>query len=239
MRRKRNKLDNWGIAAAVLVVLLCLFDGKPSSGFEDKIYSDLAQSVVMLHTSKGGGTGFLTRGKSGKPVLVTNWHVCRLVENGALIAERAKEFEIPVRPRMMDTEHDLCVLDPAPGKVIKLGKEPHKFSAIYIMGHPLLKPLTPSFGLFSGEIRDTIVYPIEDSGECAKGGTAVGGFFGIGCAVTMDLGDTTAPIFPGNSGSPAVDANGDLIGVINSSDGRTGWGAFIPLRYVRAILDNF
>jgi S1-C subfamily serine protease len=104
------------------------------------------------------------------------------------------------------------------------------------VGHPLLKPLTPSSGYFTAEIIDSIGFNTQPDGTCLPGFELVSGFFGSACLKAMVLQDTTITIFPGNSGSPVTDQAGNVVGVINSSSGYTNYGAMIPLRFLKRLL---
>jgi S1-C subfamily serine protease len=243
-KNKTNKWYNrvaWGVISTVLAALVFTGACSNAASSDEAIFASMSKSVIMLTAeSGGGGTGFLVRAKSGKSVTMSNWHVCRLAnEQGYINAKRAGDFEMKVRVKEVDPEHDLCILEAVPGSPIRVGKPPALFSAVYVLGHPLLRPQTPSKGVYTGETVDSLIYQFERDGSCAKGGIPVMTFFGAGCQVTMPLSTTTAIIYPGNSGSPAVDGHGELIGAINSSEGDTHYGAFIPLRFVEAILERY
>lgn len=58
------------------------------------------------------------------------------------------------------------------------------------------------------------------------------------CLVYMELSFSTAIIYPGNSGSPVTNSDGDVVGVMNSASPQDNRGNFIPLTYVREILEG-
>lgn len=205
----------------------------------------LSMSVVKLQIApdSGGGTGFVTKAKSGKPVTVTNQHVCVGSEtkdkNGDyLIASRLGEFE-DVKAKILDKDEklDLCILEGVPGYPLEIGSLPSKFQELLAVGHPSLMEQTPVRGDYTGE--NTVNIPLPGIGVCPPGTTPVVSMFGLACILKFVVGDTTMRIFPGNSGSPVVDSNGKLVGVMDSMDTRTGWGSFIPVRFLKDYLEKF
>jgi S1-C subfamily serine protease len=77
----------------------------------------------------------------------------------------------------------------------------------------------------------------DAEGKCPPNTDAVQSLFGGFCVLTMELSATTAMVYPGSSGSPIVNASGEVIGVINSTDA-TNRGNFIPLQYLKEMLDD-
>ncbi len=224
----------YSLIATVLIVVA-------SSSCANSPYDKLENSVFKLVSpSGGGGTAFLVKGKSGKAVLMSNWHVCLGAVDGRMVAVKQGEFEILVKVLELDAEHDLCVLTKVPGPALEVGEEVEPFAAIYTMGHPFLNPLTPSQGFYVQEVKDTILMPAKEDMSCLEGFTQIfiPPFFSA-CAKEYDLGQTTVPAYPGNSGSPMVDKQGLLIGVLNSTDGRSNHAGFIPLRFVKRLLERF
>lgn len=222
----------------LLVAVLTLIAVRACGALADP-YNKMAQSVVKLTkiNERGGGTGFLTRGKSGKPVIVTNWHVCSL--GAEMNASRDREFqEIIVKTLEADPIHDLCIMEGVPGVPLPIGDSPNRFDSVYILGHPLLRNLTPSQGHFSAEVKEKIMFGLNSDGSCPPSAELYIGFNGIGCIMELELQDTTALIAPGNSGSPVTDVAGNVIGVINSSNSR-GQGSMIPLRHLKKLLEKY
>jgi len=212
---------------------------------EDKdIYTQLSQSVVMV-TNKdqtGGGTGFILQGKK-HAYTITNWHVCEgsLDKDGYAYAHRAGEFsEIKLKIVKSDSTKDLCALVAAPGKILTVGPTADRFSAAYVVGHPLLKPQTPSKGAITGPVAVPIAFPLGENNTkgCPKNFKPMVTPFGAYCAYTYKLLDTTITVFPGNSGSPVVNDQLQLIGVINSVDQHTGWGSMIKLDEINEFMGS-
>lgn len=217
----------FGLVGALIVLILLSGSSLP--------FQSVGNSVVKLTgLDMSGGTGFVVKAKSGNPVTVTNWHVCRLGTAGAMWATKEGAFKNKALKILKDdNKHDLCILEAAPMPALTLGDEPTKFTALYVVGHPLLRSQTPAAGYFVSEVEQPILMGSPSDPEC-------NGFRSPwGCIQTFTIGDTTVPTLPGGSGSPVVDRNGRIVGVVNSVDAQTGGAGVVPLRFVRDLLEQF
>lgn len=253
MAKKKSKRTRarMGYIIAFLASVAVFATGVVADYFEYPYTPDpqvrMQMSVVKLLTQKdgGGGTGFVVKAKSGRGVTVTNYHVCShtKIKEGSdtfMLAYREGEFsEVKTKVLSYDAAVDLCVLEGVPGYPLTLGGKPERFKEISLMGHPLLKPLTPAKGEYVGEVSIDIPLDPSEAGTCPPGSVAQVGFFGTYCIMPLIVGDTNIFIFPGNSGSPVIDRNGDIVGVMESHDTRTGWGSFIPVRFLRTMLEKY
>ncbi len=233
-----------GLIVVALIGLWCKSGGAspiPPSNTKD-VYNLMSRSVVMLTNAEGssGGTGFLVKAKSGNNVVVTNWHVCQIGET-SMYARRTAEFrDVKLKVLSVDPKNDLCVLSKVPGEPLQLAPyDTSRFEELYVLGHPLLHELTPIEGRYVGETGGHILFPPLSDGTCPKGLDQQMTVWGPACDNNMTLGDTTVRIYPGNSGSPITDVNGNVVGVINSSSGETSNGGFIPLRFLKRILEKY
>lgn len=225
------------IMSGVLAVIL-LANG--ASGHKATKFDGMSKSVVELTSPSKNleGTGFITTGKSGKPVLVTNFHVCNSSKDEMLASRMGEIEDLHTHTLVRDSDHDLCIMTPVPGVPLKIGREPPKFSMLYIVGHPRFRPQTPTTGYYTSEREQEMVYPFNLDGSCPPNTEVYRHIFSSGCLLTTVMGDVTATVFPGNSGSPIVNEEGELVGVINSNDGMN-YGSFIPVRYLKNLLKDF
>lgn len=200
----------------------------------------VSRSILRVTNQEGtsGGTGFAVRAPSDTVIIVTNDHVCNVAESDRVYVRDSVTTAMGKIVKR-DFEHDLCAVDigplaPAPLPIAE--RELTRFDAVYVVGHPLLMPQTPVAGQVIDRTIETIGFRPSADGTCPKPSTARESLFGSVCVLNMELMTTTLPTFPGNSGSPVLNADGDVAGVINSGDTRTGWGGYIQLTHLRGFL---
>jgi serine protease Do len=154
----------------------------------------LVESPYVMLTNiegSGGGTGFYVKAASGKTVIVTNRHIC----DGAAIYQY--KFGRPIELQIIEVapHTDLCLLQPVAhyAKPLRLAaSEPQPHEKVHVIG----------FGLLLGESRTD--------------GYWVGRLFGVLLGVENPA-YATVPILPGNSGSPIMNAQDEVVGVVFAS----------------------
>lgn len=212
--------------------------------------------VKVLNTAgTGGGTGWATKSSQGRPVIVTNDHVCAVETGGYVVLEQEGGKKSIKAILARNFERDLCVIEGLDIPALDLASNPpRRFDPITVFGHPLLNPTTPAYGQYVADGIMEVGFNPEEDGTCRGGELMTSkkrppnfgvphtetpmNFFGSVCVLSMELSYTTVSIYPGNSGSPVTNADGDVVGVINSASPRDNRGNFIPLVYVREILEE-
>jgi len=224
---------------ADLVVLLIVALGVVIYNQPEKI--DGSSIVKVLNPElTGGGTGFVIKhGK--KNVIVTNDHVCG-VSSGGFVTVEEDSGTLSIKPILKRSfVRDLCLIEGVNAPPMQLASSANlsRFDVVKVLGHPFLKPTTPSQGYYLGNMIGNIGFNPDKDGNCPSPATKYdAGPFGLFCVLRMELSLTTVPIYPGNSGSPIVNSKGEVIGVINSSDSNDNHGNFIPLPYLKEILNE-
>lgn len=214
----------------------------------------VGESVVqVLFTDRnGGGTGFAVTAKSGKEYIMTNKHVCGVKNSKNEVRLTHPNFDkkrtVLRQVIYEDTIHDLCLID-AKGlglKPLTLGSDQNVGDTLYVVGHPGLRKLTVSSGEYIGRTEIELQFDVESREDCP------GNIYDVPFPFNMMIGrdwictkfypalETTTVIYGGNSGSPAVNKWGHIIGVAFAGNTEQEHNNFIvPLRYVKAVLNNF
>lgn len=204
-------------------------------------------ATMRLLGSNGGGTGFQVN-YADKQYVLTNDHVCGLADSeGHIMAvpTYGRVSLLSVLRRSQTT--DLCLLTAIPGLPgINLAtKDAAYLEKIAVVGHPHLDKITWSVGKAGVlETIELLEYPI-DSEEALAG--CVGPkhhmepiYYGLmqGCIVRVAAQQTSVPIAPGNSGSPVLNAQRRLVGVVFAASNSGVPSYMVPLHDVKAFLDE-
>lgn len=208
-------------------------------------YFDNIYKVTRINNPKSGGTAFLIN-YNNKKVLISNSHVCSLAdENGQMRVLNSKlEFETPEAVLITTIikryqYSDLCMLTPVEGDGLALaqtsGTEP-----VTAVGYPYLGPLTGS----TGDIRGytAVILPwwfstCEGPSFSTEMVQAPGGFYQV-CLRTIVSGVLGLMVYPGNSGSPVLNKNNEVVGVIYASDTIDESALMVPLSVLREFINK-
>jgi S1-C subfamily serine protease len=187
----------------------CLFAATSAWALDPtRIASDAKPAVVLVSlfdaggAKAGSGSGFFAS-TSGK--LVTNHHV--IEEAARATVTLADGRELPVAGILVDDrEHDIAVLqvNPTGAQFVELPlghtASLHPGADVAVVGSPLGLSTTISTGIVSAVRGDGLAKQ--------------SGFDKDGAEKTRAWGlQITAPIAPGSSGSPILDAEGNVVGV--------------------------
>lgn len=229
-----------GVLVVLTIAVAPIYVLKPKT--KSAVQQDASKSVVMLTNpaTGGGGTGFMISSKElDRPMLLSNRHVCEITDHGYLIAQHRGEVFITYI-EAVSSRYDLCLLSPVKLPALELSVRPlDLFEYISSVGHGQLGPATPVEGSYLGNQIVSFVRqlePFKTEENCTAHESEIDVMGMRGCLLTYELSLTSVVIYPGNSGSPAIDADGLVVGIFNASDRNTARGAFVPAEHIDAFL---
>lgn len=236
----------FGVTLALLMVTTISL--KAPDLHDSYIRTKVGNAVVKVLTADSGGTGFHVVAPSGNTYIMTNRHVCSGKAGDVLLVQTDSGKSIPRKIIGVYKDHDLCLLESLPGvKGITLGSELSVGDSIGIVGHPLLVPLTYMKGNVVGNPDIELVEAFnvtkeECSGKFIDVSNTMYVFFGINtvCMGVYKTQQVDYIAYQGNSGSPAVNGYGNLVGVhfAGRQDSIT-IGYIVPLSFVKAFLQDY
>lgn len=188
------------------------------------VFKVTVQSVFGV----SGGTGYLIRSETYGVVVLTNKHICNIeTRDGVFTLEQADRLYY-TKIRRKATKTDLCILEPpeeflATSKGLSLAPRGHLTApgeGLYVYGHPGLRRLTYSAGIFINYLWA----PVQGD-EVIE-------------ADKLHIGRADIQIYPGSSGSPVMNDAGEVVGTIFAYEVASQMGLFIPLSDMNEFLDG-
>ena len=150
---------------------------------------------------------------------VTNRHCCNAYSNMFKKGYR-KIGDNLEKILMSSNSHDLCILTSKNKRFIKLAKKPAKlYERVMVMGYPKGNQLTPRFGHIIQESYNVCLNHRNGERKCEN------------AVLSSTL------VYPGNSGSPLVNMDGELVGVVCGGNFSVSFGISVQLKYVKEALE--
>lgn len=213
-----------------------------SSNGENQNPKDTAQFAntsvkIMNREMTSGGSGVILRSKDNYSEILTNKHVCRLIQDGGVIVHKNKILLVDQYKKY--DKHDLCMIKVFSNLHVSTNvakAPPRYYSSAFISGHPALLPHVLTTGSFSDkEIISLIVgmRPCKEEdyrGQFGMYCVFMGGFPIIESFVGQLV---TGTILPGSSGSGVFNSNGEISGLVFAGRGDgLGYAFVVPHEYV-------
>lgn len=209
--------------------------------FKPQSISDLYKTSVRIYNKAetSGGTGSIFRSYSNASHILTNKHVCRLIEQGGKVDYDGRMYSITHYKKF--SRHDLCLVRVEKNfkiNTVIADKLAKKSSTTYVSGHPNLLPHIATKGHLSGRMDIQIVVGTK---KCKDDDTSIecAWFGGKPVVKTFDSIVVSNLIKPGNSGSAVFNAEGEVVGVVYAGSGSDfSHGFIVPHIYVIFFLQN-
>jgi hypothetical protein len=165
----------------------------------------------------GGGTGFLLD-LGNESIIMTNRHVCEGVgQYGKVDVHFSKPVKRVTLEYRIFSLHDLCIITPPKDLKggLKLALNTYPRQNAYIVGHPRLLPIQMAEGFIESED----IFGVMDHDGSITNITGV--------RIKVDS-------HPGNSGSPILNSDGEVIGVLFA--GSPIHSVMVPLYMVKLFI---
>ncbi|HEY5235775.1 MAG TPA: serine protease, partial [Rhabdochlamydiaceae bacterium] len=226
-----------GLGALALVALALHIASPPN---------DITASSVMVTNVIGtsGGTGIILESSDTSSLILTNSHVCKILEKGGLVTGRAGKFAVTTYKHSQ--KYDLCLVT-VDGNLHARTKIANRapvafYEKALISGHPSLYPNVITSGHFSGRSVISVMEGLIPCTDEQKADPAtnticelIGGLPNI---KRFDSTLVTATIMPGSSGSGVYNENNELSGVAFAGSGEgIGYAWVVPYESMRNFLD--
>lgn len=235
---KSNKKQTALLSVGVILLSLSLLC-KDRNVVRPKSVSDAAETSVMLTDMqmKSGGTGVILKSEKNSSVILTNKHICKILQGGGLAVRNGQQYLVDSVKRY--PLHDLCLVKVSRNLGVNTkvaDSAPNLFSEASISGHPNLLPHVLTRGSFTGHQIITLMVGLRD---CTK--EDLQGPYALYCAFmggmpilqSFEAQVVSATILPGSSGSAVYNASGEISGLVFAGAGNgLGYAYIVPWEYI-------
>lgn len=200
-----------------------------------------ATAKITNLAGNSGGSGSVVFHSPELSLVLTNGHVCSVIEEGGIIQtpQRAAFAVKYVKSKV----HDLCVISVSSdlGASVSLSDSPPlPFENATVSGHPHLLPTIITKGYFSGKQVTQVMTGSRECTQEEKEDPTLGFFCAIiGRLPVVKIYETmvtSATIQPGSSGSAVYGEDGKIKAVIFAGTGDFAYGVAVPFEYVHTFM---
>ena len=241
----RNADKIIGAVAVIAVISFIVSVTTSVVYFKPKLTKDFARTSVQVvdKNMQTGGSGVILNSNIFSSEVLTNKHVCRLLEGGGYVIHNGVAYLAGAIKRY--PTHDLCLVKVHYnfGVSTKVAdSRPTNFSDALISGHPNLLPHVLTRGSFSGRQIINLMVGLKPCTTEDQQGEMRGycmWFGGIPIIQSFESQLVTGTILPGSSGSGVFTTEGEISGLVFAGHSKGFSYAFIvPHSYVVDFINN-
>lgn len=216
-----NPIQAFMVAATLAVPLAAYYVGYNS---EPVSITDSSVMITRLD-GRSGGSGVILESSDSSSKVVTNRHVCEILNNGGVVTTYKGESAPVVAFRKSET-HDLCLITVsknlhAHSKLA--GSDPKILDRAKAVGHPNLLPIMVTEGVFSDHMLIQVMTGIKKCTKQEAENPALGLFClllgGIPELKTYESVVVSTLIMAGSSGSGVFNSHDELSGLVFAGKG--------------------
>lgn len=223
--------------AVILLAFASIFvsAGQPSKTYptKDKELASTSVKIVRLD-GRSGGSGVILKSTKTVSYVLTNSHVCGVVEKGGLVVTDRDSRAVTSYKKSQN--HDLCLLTVAGDLGVNTevaSSAPESYTPAVAVGHPKLLPTIVTRGHFTGRQMISVMIgsrpctdkDLEDDPDNALLCMFLGG---IPLVKTYETQIASLLISPGSSGSPVFDEQGMIAGLVFAGSGDISQAFLVP-----------
>jgi len=197
--------------------------------------------MITLENKRSGGSGVILQSTPNRSFILTNKHVCQLIQVGGTVTTDAGSY--PVHSFRVYKRHDLCLIEVLADlhQNTKLAEQaPVSYSEVTVAGHPALLPTMVTHGHFSNHMQIALIVDKEQCNGDEKDQEAffceMFGFKPI--IVNFEAQPITATIMAGSSGSGVFNDKGEISGLVFAGSEGLSYGFIVPFEYVKDFLNH-
>jgi len=204
-----------------------------------------SQTSVRIYstTSSSGGTGSILKSTFFYSEVLTNKHICRIIEQGGQVEQNGKFY--PIIEYKKYTKHDLCivrVLGNLGVSTVISKTPPKKGSKTFMSGHPKLLPHIVNGGHMTSNMTIQLVVGTKSCTESDREDPNKQFYCMLmgGIPVVKKFESTVLSnlIQGGNSGSAVYNSYGEVVAVAFAGAGDISYSFVVPYKYVADFTRN-
>ena len=224
------------LAIICLVLAACFFITACSDKTSDAYIRD---RVVQLRGEHGACTGIQVEAPSGRVYTMTAAH-CKAILADDMSVSSTDEAGDTKTIFMVDVDYDsdLMLMTSTSNKSIKVAKKTHRHQKIHTLTHGHMHETYRTDGeLLEEDAAKVLVGPVESAEDmlaclAKPSNEVIVTPMGPLCVHNIPEMMTTAIVYPGSSGGPALNDKGELIGIVSVTEGGTIYSGIVPLREI-------